>query len=46
MIHTIFKGKKKLLESDSNSPADYIEALPKKSEIEGYIKLLKKKAHP
>jgi len=46
LIHTIFKGKKKLLESDSNTAADYIEALPKKPQIDGYIKLLKKKAHP
>jgi hypothetical protein len=48
LIHTIFKGKKKLLESDSNSPADYIKALPEKPEIDGYFKLLEKKlkAHP
>jgi hypothetical protein len=41
LINTIFKGKKRFIE---DSPAAYIKALPKMPEIQGYIKLLKKRA--
>ncbi len=43
LINTLFKSKKRLLDISGNSTKTYINALPKKPEIDGYIKLLRKK---